>query len=165
MIKSNPPSTYGRQLTVGAIKKCYNQVHIFPLKKYSTQSLCLNVDILLFLLNQKTALSPHDGEHSGKDGELLLVRLDVVHPELVHVGVEPKLVHFVIQAELEHHQEGSSSSNCSTAVHQYTFSPAFKVCFQQHPAPCNPPGIAWSLNLAPQMSSFPIHKHIPAECL
>ena len=62
------------------------------------ETLCY-VGILLFLLDHKTPLPP-EGEHSGEDGELLHARVDVVQPELVH------------------RQEGSSSSHSGAAVHQ-----------------------------------------------
>ena len=62
------------------------------------ETLC-NVGILFFLLNHKAPLPP-EGEHSGEDGEVLDVGVDVVQPELVH------------------RQEGSSSSHSGTAVYQ-----------------------------------------------
>ena len=62
------------------------------------ETLC-NVGILFFLLNHKAPLPP-EGEHRGKDGEVLHVGVDVVQPELVH------------------RQEGSSSSPSGTAVYQ-----------------------------------------------
>ena len=62
------------------------------------ETLC-NVGILLFLLNHKAPLPPQ-GEHGGKDGELLHVGVDVVEPELVH------------------RQEGSGPSHSGAAVHQ-----------------------------------------------
>ena len=62
------------------------------------ETLC-NVGILLFLLDHKAPLPP-EGEHRGKDGEVLHVGVDVVQPELVH------------------RQEGSSSSHSGTAVYQ-----------------------------------------------
>ena len=62
------------------------------------ETLC-DVGILLFLLNHKTPLPPQ-GEHGGKDGELLHVGVHVVEPELVH------------------RQEGSGPSNSGAAVHQ-----------------------------------------------
>ena len=63
-----------------------------------TETLC-NVGILLFLLNHKAPLPPQ-GEHGGKDGELLHVGVHVVEPELVH------------------RQEGSGPSHSGAAVHQ-----------------------------------------------
>ena len=62
------------------------------------ETLC-NVGILLFLLNHKAPLPPQ-GEHGGKDGELLHVGVGVVEPELVH------------------RQEGSGPSHSGAAVHQ-----------------------------------------------
>merc|ERR1719378_1787367 len=63
-----------------------------------TEALC-NVGILLFLLNHQASLPPQ-GEHGGKEGELLHVGVDVVEPELVH------------------RQEGPGSSYAGAAVHQ-----------------------------------------------
>ena len=58
-----------------------------------------NVGVLLFLLDHKAPLPPQS-EHSGEDGELLHVGVNVVEPELVH------------------RQEGACSSNSCAAVHQ-----------------------------------------------
>ena len=59
-----------------------------------------DVGILLFLLDHQAPLLPQL-EHGGEDGELLDLGVNVVEPELVHC------------------QERSSSPNSCTAVDQY----------------------------------------------
>ena len=68
-------------------------------KIVSPETFC-NVSILLFLLNHEPPLLPQL-EYSGKEGKLSDVGVDVVEPELVH------------------RQERSSSPNSCAALDQY----------------------------------------------
>ena len=73
---------------------------LFNVQKIVLPETFCNVSVLLFLLDHKTPLLPQL-EHSGIKGKLSYVGVDVVEPELVH------------------RQERSSSPNSCTAVDQY----------------------------------------------
>ena len=73
---------------------------LFNVQKIVLPETFCNVSVLLFLLNHQASLLPHL-EHSGIEGKLPDVGVDVVEPELVH------------------RQERSGSSYPSTTMDQY----------------------------------------------
>ena len=92
------PSAFVVVAFLRADDKTEEKALIWHFSVFKPDRLC-DVGVLLFLLNHKAALPPQ-GEHSGKDRELVDLGVDVVEPELVH------------------RQEGSSPSHTGAAVNQ-----------------------------------------------